>query len=150
MSAEENKALVRKLVEAQNRQDDATVDALIAEEGAVHSWWYQPVSLDGKALPPGGITRAMMRQSREKVRAQYPHLQVSIDGLFASDDTVTVLMTTEATRRDGKTLTRKAIAVHRIADGKIAETWHQWDRLGHFQQLGVVPESAELLRQAGD
>lgn len=85
---------------------------------------------------------------RKLVEAQYPHLQMSIDELFAADDTVTVLTTTHLTARDGITITRKAIAVHRIAGGKIVETWNRRDRLGHFQQLGVVPESAELLRQA--
>jgi steroid delta-isomerase-like uncharacterized protein len=31
-----------------------------------------------------------------------------------------------------------AVSVHRIADGKIAETWQVWDTLGFLQQLGVV------------
>ena len=32
-----------------------------------------------------------------------------------------------------------AIAIHRMLDGKIAETWQVWDTLGFLQQLGVVP-----------
>lgn len=32
-----------------------------------------------------------------------------------------------------------AISVHRMADGKIAETWEIWDTLGLLQQIGVVP-----------
>ena len=148
MSAEENKALVRKLVDAGNRRDDATVDALIADDWQTHGWWYNPVQMDGKPLPPGGATRDMMRQGRETMRAQFPEMQASIDELFAAEDTVTVLTTAHLTTRDGKSITRKAVAVHRIAGGKIVESWSQWDRLGHFQQLGVVPESPELLRQA--
>ena len=31
------------------------------------------------------------------------------------------------------------IAIHRIADGKIVEHWHEIDMLGGLQQLGVVP-----------
>jgi predicted ester cyclase len=32
-----------------------------------------------------------------------------------------------------------AISIHRMHDGKIAETWEVWDTLGFLQQLGVVP-----------
>jgi predicted ester cyclase len=32
-----------------------------------------------------------------------------------------------------------AISIHRMEDGKIAETWEVWDTLGFLQQLGVVP-----------
>ena len=32
-----------------------------------------------------------------------------------------------------------AISIHRVEDGKIAETWQVWDTLGFLQQLGVVP-----------
>jgi hypothetical protein len=30
--------------------------------------------------------------------------------------------------------------VHRMVDGKIAETWEVWDTLGFLQQIGVVPQ----------
>jgi predicted ester cyclase len=33
-----------------------------------------------------------------------------------------------------------AISIHRVQDGKIAETWQVWDTLGFLQQLGVVPK----------
>jgi predicted ester cyclase len=33
-----------------------------------------------------------------------------------------------------------AVAIHRIADGKIAEHWSNTDELGLLQQLGVIPE----------
>ena len=31
------------------------------------------------------------------------------------------------------------IWMHRIAGGKIVESWNCWDTLGMLQQLGVVP-----------
>jgi len=39
----------------------------------------------------------------------------------------------------GKAIHVSAISIHRMADGKIAETWEVWDTLGLLQQLGVVP-----------
>ena len=33
----------------------------------------------------------------------------------------------------------EGLSVHRMEDGKIAETWQVWDTLGFLQQLGVIP-----------
>jgi predicted ester cyclase len=33
----------------------------------------------------------------------------------------------------------KAIAIHRVVDGRIAEHWSCKDELGFLRQLGVVP-----------
>jgi steroid delta-isomerase-like uncharacterized protein len=41
----------------------------------------------------------------------------------------------------GKPIRVDAITIHRMADGKIAETWEVWDTLGLLQQIGVVPTS---------
>jgi steroid delta-isomerase-like uncharacterized protein len=39
----------------------------------------------------------------------------------------------------GKTVSVSGIWIHRIAGGKIVESWNCWDALGMLQQLGVVP-----------
>ena len=39
----------------------------------------------------------------------------------------------------GKKIAVDAISIHRMAGGKIAETWEVWDTLGFLQQVGVVP-----------
>ena len=46
-------------------------------------------------------------------------------------------------KKPGKQITVTGIAISRIADGKIAETWEEVDRLGMMQQLGVVPPLGE-------
>jgi len=40
----------------------------------------------------------------------------------------------------GKSVSVDGIWIHRIADGKIVETWNVWDTLGMLQQLGVAPK----------
>lgn len=30
--------------------------------------------------------------------------------------------------------------IDRIEDGTVVECWHEFDKLGMFQQLGVIPE----------
>jgi steroid delta-isomerase-like uncharacterized protein len=39
-------------------------------------------------------------------------------------------------------VTVDGIWMHRISDGRIAESWNCWDMLGLLQQLGVVPMMA--------
>ena len=39
----------------------------------------------------------------------------------------------------GKPVRVDAITIHRMRDGKIAETWEVWDTLGLLQQVGAVP-----------
>jgi len=45
-----------------------------------------------------------------------------------------------------KRLQIRMITIHRIANGKIAEDWVLVESLGLFQQLGAVPDTAELIR----
>ncbi len=39
----------------------------------------------------------------------------------------------------GKKVKATGISIHRITEGKIAETWNNYDALGMLQQLGIVP-----------
>jgi len=43
----------------------------------------------------------------------------------------------------GKQFTISGVSIARIANGKLAEGWINWDALGLMQQLGVVPETAK-------
>lgn len=118
MGAEQNKALIRRLVEARNERDDVTHDSLLADDWVVHSWWLNPVAQDGTPVREDKVVREQMRRNRELMREQYPTAREEINELFVADDTVTVVTTAQVTRRDGKTVTRKAIAVHRIAEAR--------------------------------
>jgi predicted SnoaL-like aldol condensation-catalyzing enzyme len=40
----------------------------------------------------------------------------------------------------GKRYTIEEIHIFRIADGRVAEHWHQFDGLGMLRQLGVLPQ----------
>lgn len=73
-----------------------------------------------------------------------------IDAMYSAGDTVIVrwrgsgkhlgeVNGVPATGRDVRDV--NAITIHRMSDGKIAETWEVWDTLGFLQQLGVVPAS---------
>ena len=70
-----------------------------------------------------------------------------IEEIFSTDDKVVVRWSGSGTHNGdvngipatGKKIRVDAIAIHRVAGGKIAETWEVWDTLGFLQQIGVVP-----------
>jgi steroid delta-isomerase-like uncharacterized protein len=70
-----------------------------------------------------------------------------IEEIFSADNKVVVRWTGSGTHvaeingipATGRKIRVDAITIHRMAGGKIAETWEVWDTLGFLQQLGVVP-----------
>lgn len=91
-----------------------------------------------------------------EMRRAFPDASVAVDELFSADDRVVVLATERGTHQGtfmdvpatGKAVEVTGIVVHRVEDGRIAETWAQWDSLGMLRQLGILPESFEP-REAG-
>ena len=76
-----------------------------------------------------------------------PDLRVTIQELMAEGDKVALRRSYQGTHRaqllgipaTGKPLQIGSISSFRLAGGRIAENWEQWDRLALMQQLGVVP-----------
>ena len=79
-----------------------------------------------------------------------PDLRVTIEDLVAEGDKVAVRRSYEGTHQGellgipatGKQVRVSSISIFRLAEGKIADSWEQWDRLGLLQQLGVIPAPA--------
>ena len=97
---------------------------------------------------PGGVGPAGMAEVVSAYQAGVDgHWQ--IEEIFSTDDRVVVRWTGTGTHvgdmngipPTGKKISVDAITIHRMAGGKIAETWEVWDTLGFLQQLGVVPTS---------
>ena len=84
----------------------------------------------------------------------FPDLRFNIEQMIAEEDRVVSQLVMEGTHEGtwmGISPTRKRlqirmITVHRITNGKIAEDWVLVESLGFFQQLGVLPDTAELIR----
>jgi predicted ester cyclase len=43
----------------------------------------------------------------------------------------------------GSRVTTAGMTIDRVANGKIAETWDNYDAMGMMQQLGVIPSSEQ-------
>ena len=83
-----------------------------------------------------------------------PDLHFKIEQMIADGDRVVSQLVMEGTHQGtwmgisptGKKLQIRMITIHRIANSKIAEDWVLVESLGFLQQLGVLPGTAELIR----
>jgi steroid delta-isomerase-like uncharacterized protein len=85
--------------------------------------------------------------------ASFPDLQFSIEQMVSEGDPVMTQMQMEGTHQgawlgipaSGKKMQIRMFTVHRIEQSKIVEDWVLVESLGLFQQLGVVPDTPDLL-----
>ena len=84
----------------------------------------------------------------------FPDLRFTIEQMIAEGDRVVSQLAMEGTHQGawmgipptGRRLQIRMVTVHRIAKNKIAEDWVLVESLGFFQQLGMLPSTAELIR----
>jgi steroid delta-isomerase-like uncharacterized protein len=141
MSAESNKALSRRLLdEAFNAGNIAVVDELVTPDFVNHD----------PALPGPVVGPDAAKASIEGYRAGFPDLRITIEDQIADDEHVVTRWTARGTNEGemmgmpatGKQATVTGITIDRIVNGRIVESWSNWDTLGMLQQLGVVPAMA--------
>ena len=147
MSVEDNKAIIRAYVETvwNHKQLDR------AEE-VVASDFLDRAPLPGQAPGLEGAKRKW-----GMFLTAVPDLRVTIEDLVAEGDKVAVRRSYAGTHQGellgipatGKQVRIGSISVFRLAEGKIAEHWEQWDRLALLQQLGVIPAPSAPTAPAG-
>ena len=84
----------------------------------------------------------------------FPDLHFNIEQMIVDRDRVVSQLMMEGTHQGtwmgisptGKRVQIRMITIHRIADSKIAEDRALVESLGFFQQLGVLPDPLELIR----
>ncbi len=137
MSTDENKALVRRILEEfWNTGDIAHVDAFFAPNFVNH---------DPSA--PQIQDREGIKQRNLLYHASFPDFHVTIEDLIAEGDLVTKRYTMRGTHQSellgvpptGKQVSMPGIAIYRVTNGQIQECWWNYDMLGLLQQLGVIP-----------
>ena len=138
MSPDENKALIRYLIEeALNKGNLNLADQFFSEDYLVH-------------IPANPHTPRGPQAFKNVIRmwrAAFPDWQMTIETLVAEGDYVANRFTTRGTHKAplmGIPQTNKLMVVHgqelhRLKEGKVAETWVCDDIPGIMQQLGIVP-----------
>jgi steroid delta-isomerase-like uncharacterized protein len=94
--------------------------------------------------------RAKHLERLREVRQAFPDGVYTIDWLIADKDTVAIRHRFKGTHRgtytgvpaSGRSVAVGAFHVHRIACGRIAETWNAGDGVGLLRQIGAIPGPA--------
>jgi steroid delta-isomerase-like uncharacterized protein len=98
------------------------------------------------AIGPGGVI-----ESARGYRDAFPDLRLTVEQVIADGDYVAIRWTARGTHRGdlfgiaptGKETTVTGITMDRWEDGKLAESWTNWDTLGLLQQLGAMPAAMQ-------
>jgi predicted SnoaL-like aldol condensation-catalyzing enzyme len=122
MSLEENKAIVRRVIEEiLNQGNVSVIDEVFAPAFVDRS---SPDQLPG----PEGVKAFV-----SSVRSRLPDLRVEIDDLIAEGDKVVIRTTWRGTDREAlsnsKPVQRTMIQIFRLADGKLIEEWNAGEGL---------------------
>ncbi len=131
MSLEENKAIVRRFVEAYNERKLDLIADFVAPDYLDHT---NKVGRDGlRRLFDVGLTA-------------FPDWHETIEDIVAEGDKVWVRLSYTGTHTGqfmglsptGKKITSKAVDIYRIANGKLSEYWNVTDNASIFAQIGAI------------
>jgi steroid delta-isomerase-like uncharacterized protein len=136
--SEQNKQIARRVIDevfGQGRME--TADELLAPDSIGHD-----PTLPEPARGPQGL-----KDTASGYRAGFPDLTIQIDTQVAEGEFVCTRWTAVGTNSGefwgmtptGKQATVTGISIDRIVNGRLAESWTNWDALGLMQQLGIVP-----------
>jgi steroid delta-isomerase-like uncharacterized protein len=136
------KTISRRVVEEGFGQGKIDVlDELIAEDIVNHDETVPP------EIPSG---REGIKVLAQGYKTAFPDMVVTVEDQIAESDAVVTRWTARGTHQGdlmgipatGKEARITGITIDRIKDGKIVETWTNWDQVSMLQQLGVIPEMA--------
>jgi predicted ester cyclase len=139
MGLEENKAVVHRLFDTINNGRLDELPEVVAPDVIDHNAviFMQPEG-------PGGVQEGV-----RMLLQGFPDLHLAVKELIAEGDQVVARFTTSGTNTGdyrglpaptGQHFESEAIAILRIADGRVTEIRGTADRLGMLTQLGILPD----------
>jgi steroid delta-isomerase-like uncharacterized protein len=150
------KPLINRFVdELWNERRLDVADAIFAQDCVTHQL--------RSGVPAAAVPRGpeAIKQHIAGWIASFPDLRFTIEQMVSEGDRVVMQLRVEGTQQgawlgipaSGKKIQIRMFTVHRVEGGKIVEDWVLVESLGLFEQLGVVPNAADLvqnfLRQQG-
>src|SRR5918998_6773204 len=141
MSAEQNKAVARRVVEELFNQDGnlEAADELFTSEYVCYVAGFE--DLHGAEA---------VKQFATTERQAIPDLKNTVEEQVAEGEKVATRYRTQGTHTGeteaigpptGNRIDIQGMVIDRVAGGKIAESWIVYDALGMMQQLGFIPEA---------
>jgi C-1 hydroxylase len=131
MSLEENKAIVRRFIDAYNKRNLGVFDDLLAPDYFDHT----------SQVGPEGFKQLMNMAFRA-----FPDFHETIEDIIAEGDKVWVRITFRGTHRDewmgiapsGKKITTEMVDIFRIEKGKLVEYRDVNNNLDFLKKLGII------------
>jgi predicted ester cyclase len=139
MSAEENKRLIRRYVQAIDDNDSSdwsVLDEYIAEDFVAHNPPIPGVSLDREGMKQAAEIFRVATPGRHEITLQVAEGDLVASYIAGRGVHAGELMGIPATNKDVETV---GIAIHRVRDGQIVEYWSVTDVARVLQQVGVLP-----------
>jgi steroid delta-isomerase-like uncharacterized protein len=136
MSAEENRALMRRFYEeVLNKGNLGFIDETFAPDYVEHA--HESPSPDREGL----------KREMAMLRRAFPDMHVTVEDLVAEGDKAVARTTARGTHTGafmgipptGKVVTISGMDITRFAGGKAVEHWGMNDELSMMQQLGLLP-----------
>jgi len=138
----ENIRIVKSMADAINERNLTALDHLVAQDVVRHS------------AATADVTVTNLEEFREFLKTDFaavPDSVQTIDLIFADDEFVAMKATYSGTQKgpmgpfppSGKKLVLPYIGILRIADGKVAEIWVEWDNLYALAQLGHLQPASQ-------
>jgi steroid delta-isomerase-like uncharacterized protein len=136
--SEQNKAAVRRFFELWEAGETDQFGEVVAADAVDH---------DPQRPFPDERGAEAARKTAEMFLAAFPDTAYTIEQQVAEGDLVVTRWIARGTHEGelmGIPATQKSvevsgIAIDRLSDGKIVESWGNWDTIGMMQQLGAIP-----------
>jgi steroid delta-isomerase-like uncharacterized protein len=133
----DNRAIILRLYEeVWNKRKIELIKEIISPSHALHA-----PNISGSSMGPEAYKRQLLL-----FVAGYPDLQFTIEDTIAEKDKVVACWTITGTHKGdfmGVPATNKKVSVdgvtiHHLTNGKIMDSYSNWDALGMMQQLGAI------------
>ena len=143
MALELHKSLARAAIGLWSTGDLAPAGEIFADDYVMH----QHHDPDGS----GDLGLDALLAFVTAFRTTFPDLEDRIDLQLAEGDLVCTRFTSTGTQRGplqgipatGRRASWTGTVIDRVQDGRIVESWGNWDMMGMLQQLGVLPTPAK-------
>ena len=136
----DNLQIVREYIEeVENKGKIDQSDKYLTPHFQIHSLHLNP-------KPVGDTQPKTYKEALQQSQEALSNSHKTINDIFMQGDKVVVLWTTEAINTGkfmgnpptNKKVTYSGMTIFRLENGRIAEYWYVWDRLGLYQQLGII------------
>jgi predicted ester cyclase len=139
MSAETNKGLVRRYIQAidDNQTSDWSIlDEYIAEDFVAHNPPFPGMGLDREGMKQAAEMFRLATPGRHEIKRQVAEDDLVVSHILGPGVHAGDLMGIPATNRPVES---EGMVIHRIANDKIVEYWSVTDVARVLQQIGVLP-----------